>query len=41
MCFCTVGLLEFPEESCAVKVIMYSPAFVFGNGSEESEPDFP
>ena len=41
MYFCTVGLLEFPEESCAVKVNVYSPALGFGNGSEESEPDFP
>ena len=29
--FCTVGLLEFPEESCAVKVNVYSPALGFGN----------
>ena len=41
MYFSTVGLLEFPEESCAVKVNVYSPVLGFGNGSEESEPDFP
>ena len=31
MYFFSVGLLEFPEESCAVKVNVYSPALGFGN----------
>ena len=39
--FFSVVLLEFPEESCSVKVNVYSPVLGFGNGSEESEPGSP